>query len=72
MRPDPADKRAKLVTYTEHGRWIAGHGYEHLIDLEQRFADEFGPEDYATARKVLDRIAPLLDQWATNETEEAG
>jgi DNA-binding MarR family transcriptional regulator len=72
MRPDPADKRAKLVTYTEHGRWIAGHGYEHLIDLEQRFADEFGPEDYATARKVLDRIAPLLDQWAANETEEAG
>jgi DNA-binding MarR family transcriptional regulator len=72
MRPDPADKRAKLVTYTEHGRWIAGHGYEHLIDLEQRFADEFSPEDYATARKVLDRIAPLLDQWAANETAEAG
>jgi DNA-binding MarR family transcriptional regulator len=72
MRPDPADKRAKLVTYTEHGRWIASHGYEHIIDLEQRFTDEFGEEDYAVARKVLDRIAGLLDQWSTEETEEAG
>ena len=72
MRPDPADKRAKLVTYTEHGRWIASHGYQHLVDMEQRFADELGPEDYAVARKVLERIAPLLDQWAVEETEEAG
>ena len=72
MRPDPADKRAKLVTYTEHGRWIASHGYQHLIDLEQRFADEFGDEDYEVARKVIDQIAGLLDRWATEETEEAG
>ncbi len=72
MRQDPADKRAKLVTYTDHGRWIASHGYQHLIDLEQRFADEFGEEDYEVARKVIDRIASLLDQWATEEAEQAG
>ncbi|TDU83642.1 MarR family transcriptional regulator [Kribbella voronezhensis] len=70
MRPDPEDRRAKLVTYTEHGRWIAGHGREHLIELEQRFADEFGPAEYDTAREIVGRIAELLDRWAEEETEQ--
>lgn len=69
MRPDPADRRAKLVTYTDHGRRVAGDGRKHLIELEQRFADEFGAAEYATARDVLARIAPLLDQWATEQAE---
>jgi DNA-binding MarR family transcriptional regulator len=70
MRPDPEDRRAKLVTYTEHGRWIAGHGREHLIELEQRFADEFGPAEYETAREVIGRIAELLERWAEEAGEE--
>ncbi len=69
MRPDPADGRAKLVTYTEHGRRVAGDGYRHLIELEQRFEAEFGAEEYAIARDVLARIVPLLDRWATEEAE---
>jgi len=74
MRPDPEDKRAKLVTYTDHGLAVAGDGRRHIIDLEQRFAEEFGPEDYAVARKVIEQIVDLLDRWATEEPpeEEAG
>lgn len=68
MRPDPEDRRAKLVTYTEHGRWMAGQGYAHLIELERGFEQEFGEKEYAIARDVLARIVDLLDQWATNET----
>ena len=69
MRPDPEDRRAKLVTYTEHGRRVAGNGYRHLIELERRFEEEFGATEYAAAREVLARIAPLLEQWATEESE---
>ncbi|WP_112238347.1 MarR family winged helix-turn-helix transcriptional regulator [Kribbella monticola] len=70
MRPDPEDRRAKLVTYTEHGRWIAGHGRERLIELEDRFAEEFGPEQYDIARDVIGRIAGLLDRWSEEDHEE--
>lgn len=57
MRPDPEDRRAKLVTYTEHGRWVASHGFEHIVELERRFAEEFGEHEYATTRNVLARVA---------------
>ena len=67
MRPDPADRRAKLVTYTEYGRVVASHGYEHLRELEQRFAEEFGEQEYAIARNVLARVADLLDRWSAEE-----
>ncbi len=54
-RPDPADRRAKLVTYTERGRTLALQGRSHLIALERRFAEEYG-EDYAAARRVLESL----------------
>jgi DNA-binding MarR family transcriptional regulator len=67
MREDPEDRRAKLVTYTEHGRWVAGHGYEHLVELEHRFAEEFGEREYDIARDVLARVVDLLNQWSAEE-----
>lgn len=63
MRADPADRRAKLVTYSEHGLAVAADGYGHLVELEQRFAAEFGAAEYEIARDVLSRIADLLDAW---------
>lgn len=71
MRPDPEDGRAKLVTYSEHGRAVAADGYAHLRDLEERFAAELGREDYETARDVLSRVADLLDRWAAERASEA-
>lgn len=71
MREDPEDRRAKLVTYTEHGRWVASRGYEHLVELEQRFTEEFGKREYDTARDVLARLVDLLDQVAA-EADERG
>ncbi|WP_405056106.1 MarR family winged helix-turn-helix transcriptional regulator [Kribbella sp. NBC_01505] len=64
MRPDPQDGRAKLVTYTEFGLQVAAVGYKRLFDLEERFAEEFGPDEYAVARDVLSRVADVLDRWA--------
>lgn len=63
MRPDPEDGRAKLVTYSELGRHAAAGGYQHLHDLEERFVEEFGAEEYALARDVLARVADVLERW---------
>jgi DNA-binding MarR family transcriptional regulator len=64
MRPDPHDRRAKLVTYTKPGLELARSGFQHIIDLEKRFADEFGDEEYEIVRSVLGRLVPLLDEIA--------
>lgn len=62
MAPDPDDRRAKLVRYTAAGKKMAGDGYRHIIDLERRFAKEFGEEEYEVARRVLERVADILDE----------
>ena len=61
MVPDPQDGRAKLVDYTEEGLRVAGDGFAHIRDLEQRFVEELGAEDYDTARRVLQRVTEMLD-----------
>ncbi|WBQ03146.1 MarR family winged helix-turn-helix transcriptional regulator [Kribbella sp. CA-293567] len=72
MRPDPADRRAKLVTYTEYGLQVAGSGKSRLAELEQRFDEEFGAAEYELARDVLQRLAGLLDRLAAEEAAVDG
>jgi len=62
MRSDPEDRRAKVVTYSEHGLDVAGDGFQYLIDLEARFEEEFGEHEYAVARDVLARVVDVLDR----------
>jgi DNA-binding MarR family transcriptional regulator len=59
MVPDPSDRRAKLVRYTDAGLEMARTGFEHIAELEQRFEAEFG-EDYEAARRVLERVTEIL------------
>ena len=66
MVPDPQDGRAKLVGYTEEGLRVAGDGFAHIGDLEQRFVEELGAEDYDTARRVLGRVTEMLDADAAD------
>jgi DNA-binding MarR family transcriptional regulator len=58
--PDPEDKRAKLVSWTEEGLAVARRGRRHLVEIETRLEEELG-EDYEAARRVLERLADLLD-----------
>jgi len=60
MVPDPQDGRAKLVSWTEDGLAMARIGKRHLASIEQRLEAEFG-EDYESARRVLERVAEVLD-----------
>jgi DNA-binding MarR family transcriptional regulator len=66
MRPDPTDGRAKIVTFSARGLEFTRGGMQHIIDLEHRFADEFGAEDYETARRVLEGIVDLLHESAND------
>ncbi len=60
MTVDPEDRRAKRVTYTDYGLGVARAGRQHLADLEERYAEEFGEEEYALVRDVLARIVELV------------
>jgi DNA-binding MarR family transcriptional regulator len=59
MVPDPSDGRAKLVTFSKEGKAFASAGFRHLLAIEDRLVSEFG-SDYEAARRVLERIGPLL------------
>lgn len=61
MTVDPEDRRAKVVTYTDYGLQVARAGRQHIADLEQGFAEEFGADEYALVREVLARIVELLE-----------
>jgi DNA-binding MarR family transcriptional regulator len=66
MIPDPADRRAKLVRFTDEGITQARLGYRHLRRLEQRFVKEFG-DDYEATRRVLERVVGILEEAAEEE-----
>jgi DNA-binding MarR family transcriptional regulator len=71
MRADPDDGRAKVVDYSEHGLAVAGDGFQYLIDLERRFAEEFGEREYAVARDVLERLVDVLDRFASEHDQDS-
>ncbi len=70
MRPDPADRRAKIVAYTPMGREVARAGFQHIVDVEHQFAEEFG-EDYETARRVLARVVEMLAREIGEDEESS-
>jgi len=52
-RPDPADRRAKLVVPTERGLEQLRLGDEIVADIERRHAESTGGRTYAEFRNVL-------------------
>lgn len=58
-RPDPDDRRAKLVVYTERGR-TAFEASRHIIEnIEHRYATVLGTAEFAALRASL---LQLLEQ----------
>ena len=56
VHPDPEDRRAKLVSYTDRGLEGAREGRQHLEDLEKSYVEQFGEDDYEAARRVLEGV----------------
>lgn len=55
-RPDPADRRAKLVVPTEAGRDQMVQAAKIIAGIEARFARQVGPERFAEFKKVFAEI----------------
>jgi DNA-binding MarR family transcriptional regulator len=67
MKPDPTDRRAKLVTFTELGRQEAMQGFEHIVDLEERVVAELGEEIYDHLRLGLEKVTEILEADAGDD-----
>ena len=52
-RPDPADRRAKLIVPTVRGLEQLRRGDEIVADIEARHAEELGARSFAEFRDVL-------------------
>lgn len=59
--PDPEDRRAKIVRYTDYGYTLAQSGKQHIMDLEERFRAEFGDQDWETTRRVMTQVRAMLE-----------
>jgi DNA-binding MarR family transcriptional regulator len=72
MKSDPADRRAKLVTWTEHGLAVARAGYQHILEVEDVCAQEFGAEKFGWLREALVTMERLIDEdpWSTEPGQE--
>jgi DNA-binding MarR family transcriptional regulator len=67
MTPDPSDRRAKLVNYTELGREETMQGYEHILEFEERMVAELGKEAYEHLRLGLEKISEILEEDAAED-----
>jgi DNA-binding MarR family transcriptional regulator len=66
-RPDPQDRRAKLIVPTERGLAQIRRGDEIVADIEARHASALGARDYAEFRDVLRQVVVR-----TRETTPSG
>jgi DNA-binding MarR family transcriptional regulator len=55
--PDPADGRAKIITFTERGREAALTGRRLFAEIEDEWAERFGEERIAEMRAAAEEIA---------------
>jgi DNA-binding MarR family transcriptional regulator len=61
-RPEPGDRRAKLVVPTERGREVMRLSEEIILDLERRQAAALGQAPYDDFKQTLRAIVDSLTQ----------
>ena len=61
-RPDPADRRAVLITFTERGRRGLLEGLGELSAMEAELASVVGVEEMGELRRVLAALLPLVER----------
>ena len=60
-RPDPQDRRGKLIAVTERGRAQQEDAALILTRIEARYAERVGREKYAQFRRLLSEIVLCVD-----------
>jgi len=61
-QPDPEDKRAKQIVYTEHGRAAVMDGLQILADIEKDLARRVGEPKMRALHEALLALEDALDQ----------
>lgn len=56
-RPDPADRRSRLIAATPHGRQVLAYLDERLAQAEQRLLSGLDTADQAELRRLLRAVA---------------
>jgi len=59
LEPDPADRRAKLVSLTPEGRRAADAARRALRKVDAHWAGRLGAADHATLKELLARVAGI-------------
>ncbi|WP_246646898.1 MarR family winged helix-turn-helix transcriptional regulator [Nonomuraea ceibae] len=54
--PDPTDRRARLIVFTEEGDAALRTGYKIIDDVERRMAELLGSDRFAELHRMLTRI----------------
>jgi DNA-binding MarR family transcriptional regulator len=68
-RPDPSDKRAKLICLTDAG-WEAMRTAQRIIaDIEADYARRVGPERFEAAAQTLDALLGRLPEHVMRPAE---
>jgi DNA-binding MarR family transcriptional regulator len=67
--PDPVDRRAKLIRLTEKGEQAQAVGFGLFAQLENRWADRYGPDRLAQLRDLLEEIATTEKPQAVPELD---
>jgi DNA-binding MarR family transcriptional regulator len=69
-RPDPADRRAKLIFPTQRGLDQVRLGDQIVAEIEARHANEVGAKTYAQFRDVLRGVVARRTQFKEVTTSE--
>lgn len=59
VEPDPADRRARLVSLTPAGREAAAWARETLQSVEDLWAERLSARDVAVLKRILGRVAGI-------------
>ncbi len=68
--PDPDDRRAKIVRFTERGEAAQSYGFHLLAEIEKRWGERYGAERIAGLRATLEGIAAVEAPFAVSEPAE--
>jgi DNA-binding MarR family transcriptional regulator len=69
-RPDPQDRRAKLIFPTQRGLAQIQRGDEIVADIEARHAREVGGKTYAAFRDVLRGVVAHARETTSEEAQD--
>jgi DNA-binding MarR family transcriptional regulator len=61
--PDPADRRARLIRFTQKGRTASDRAREVVMGVEQNWNEHLGPELATALRQALTKLRELNDPY---------